>query len=282
MKKLFETLGIFSLLCISFIYTEKTVTVVKEFDDIMVEIKEQSKKNSKQTIEAVIDNDTIIPGISGYEIDTNNSYSKMKRYGRYNDKLLTYTKVKPKDSIYNNMNKYIISGNKEKNMVSFMFLVEENDNIDKILKILETKKITATFFLDGNFVEKNSESLIQIVNKGHDIGNLSYSRNYLHHSYAWLDTKIKQVSKQKNGYCYSDNSDKTVLNICQTSSNFTIKPNLIIKNYPLKEIKGCLQAGNLISLPVTQIVVDELPVIISFIESKGYEISNLTQHLKEE
>ncbi len=31
-------------------------------------------------------------------------------------------------------------------MVSLMFLVEENDKIDKILKILETKKNNSYFF----------------------------------------------------------------------------------------------------------------------------------------
>ena len=45
MKKLFEGIGIVSLVCISFLYTEKTVNVVKEYDEIMIAIKEENTYN---------------------------------------------------------------------------------------------------------------------------------------------------------------------------------------------------------------------------------------------
>lgn len=282
MKKLLESVGIFALLCVSFIYTEQTVTVVKEFDEIMIQIKDESEKSSIPSENALINKNTIIPGLAGREVDINLSYSKMKRYGKYNEKLLAYTKKKPDVSISNHMDKYIIGGNKNKNMVSLLFLVEENDSIKKILQILENKNIHATFFVDGFFVEKNSDTLIELVNKGHDLGNLSYAKNYSHHSYAWLDTKIKQVSKQKYGYCYSESENKTVPSICSMSSNYTIMPSLVITSYPLKTIKENIKAGDLVALPINDSIEEELAVIISFIESKGFVIAPLSEHLKEE
>ena len=36
MKRFFEILGFLSLVCFSFFYTEKTIDVVKEVDDIMI------------------------------------------------------------------------------------------------------------------------------------------------------------------------------------------------------------------------------------------------------
>ena len=78
MKKFFQVIGIISLLCFSFIYTEKTVTVVKEFDDIMIQIKNQYDLNKSASVDAIVVGDTIIPGISGSEIDIDKSYSKMK------------------------------------------------------------------------------------------------------------------------------------------------------------------------------------------------------------
>ena len=84
MKNFFQIVGIISLLCFSFIYTEKTVTVVKEFDDIMIQIKEQNELYKILPTEATIADDTIIPGLNGSEIDIDKSYSKMKRYGKYN------------------------------------------------------------------------------------------------------------------------------------------------------------------------------------------------------
>ena len=44
MKKLFEAVGFITLICLSFVYTEKTVNVVKEYDDIMVTIKEKNEE----------------------------------------------------------------------------------------------------------------------------------------------------------------------------------------------------------------------------------------------
>ena len=117
MKRFFQAIGIISLLCFSFIYTEKTVTVVKEFDDIMVQIKEQNDSYKVEAIDATVTSNTIIPGLSGSEIDIDKSYSKMKRYGKYNDKLLEYKNVKPNISLQNNINKYVIKGNKNKNMI---------------------------------------------------------------------------------------------------------------------------------------------------------------------
>ena len=43
MKKLFEILGIIALMSFSFFYTEKTLSVVKENDEIMIEIKEKKR-----------------------------------------------------------------------------------------------------------------------------------------------------------------------------------------------------------------------------------------------
>ena len=42
MKKIFQFIGLFTLICFSFFYTEKVVTVLNEQDPIMVEI-EKSK-----------------------------------------------------------------------------------------------------------------------------------------------------------------------------------------------------------------------------------------------
>ena len=41
MRRFFEILGFLSLVCFSFFYTEKTIDVVKEVDDIMITLKEE-------------------------------------------------------------------------------------------------------------------------------------------------------------------------------------------------------------------------------------------------
>lgn len=47
----------------------------------------------------------------------------------------------------------------------------------KIIDLLEELNVKATFFLIGNNIEKNMEDAKLIVEKGHDIGNHSYSHN---------------------------------------------------------------------------------------------------------
>ena len=85
MKKQFQIIGFISLMGFSFFYTEKTISVVKEYDDIMISIKTKEKDYKKEQVNATIKGNKIIPGISGEKIDINRSYSKMKRYGKFEE-----------------------------------------------------------------------------------------------------------------------------------------------------------------------------------------------------
>lgn len=281
MKKIFEGIGILSLACISFLYTEKTVNVVKQYDEIMIAIKNENENYKVESKDALINNDTIIPGIKGKEVNISSSYNKMKRYGKFNSNLLVYREVTPTITIEENYDKYIVSGNADKNMISFIFLVEENDSIDTILHILDGKEIKGNFFVDGKWLEKNNDTLVTLIEQGHNVGNLSYNRDYSDSSYAWMDTFIKKVAKQKVGYCYNEVADLTALKLCALSKNYTIRPNIIIKNYPLKEIKEQVSAGSIIAMPINKNVERELPAIINYIMNKGYRIDNLQNHLSE-
>lgn len=281
MKNFFQVIGIISLLCFSFIYTEKTVTVVKEFDDIMIEIKKVNESYTVSAVDAVILDNTIVPGLNGSEIDVEKSYSKMKRYGKFNEKLLEYKSITPNISLSNNTDKYVIGGNESKNMVSILFLVQLNDSVDKILDILSEKKIKATFFVDGNWSEKNNDKLIEIVNEGHEIGNLGYNYSYMSSSFSWLDNRIKKISGQKYGYCYSVEDNNEALSICSMNSNYTIRPSITVNDNPTITIKEKLRAGDLIAIDVTDELEKELPVILTFINSKGYKIATLGEHLQE-
>ena len=85
MKKTFQMIGLISLTCFSFFITEKTAIVVNEMDQIMIEIKEKKDDYKTDSIDAVIENNTIIPGVSSREVDVNKSYKNMKNNGFFND-----------------------------------------------------------------------------------------------------------------------------------------------------------------------------------------------------
>ena len=281
MNKFFCILGSITLVILSFIYTEKTVNVIKEYDDIMISIKSENENYKIDAIDAIIKDNTIIPGLKGREIDENKSYSKMKRYGSYNSSLLEYNEIIPSISIENNFDKYIISGNKSKNMVSLIFLVTKEDNIDNIIEILDTKNIKGNFFIDGTWAQNNEQKLIEIIQNGHNVGNLGTNGTYNDSTYSWLDTIIKKIAKQEIGYCYNEVDDITALKLCSIYKNYTIRPNIIVKNYPLTEVKKSIQSGSIISFKLTDTLEKELPSIINYIQSKGFTLNTLNEHLSE-
>ena len=282
MKKFFSVIGIITLAIVSFIYTDKTIDVAKQFDNVMTTINEVSGDYYVDPIYGIIIDDILfIPGVSGREVDQNKSYKSMRKFGGFNKNLLEYKEIKPQNTLEDNLNKYIISGNKSKNMVSLIFIVSGNTNIDKVLSIVENKDVKVNFFVDGSWVEKNNELLKELIDKNYTIGNLSYNMDYQNSAFSWIDTIIKRMSHEKYGYCYSVEENLDNLKLCAMNKNFTIKPSIVVKKYPLKEIKEQISNGSIISIPINSSVEEELPTIINYINSKGLKIVSLNELLKE-
>lgn len=281
MRKFFECIGMIALVSLSFFFTEKTVGVVKEADDLMVQIKKVSETKINKSIDAVITGNTIVPGIYGQIVDLERSYEKMKRVGSYQENLLVYKKIAPQVTLDKNYDKYIVSGNPQKNMVSLLFLIQKNDDVTKIEKILNQKNIKATFFVDGNWFETHNEKIYEWIGEGHSVGNLSYGMDYKNSSFIWMDTIIKKVGAQKESFCYSEQEDEETINVCARNKDYTIRPNIVISTSPYSDVKEKLKAGSIIAFPVNKAVETELPIIIEYIKGKGYHIENLSNHLNE-
>lgn len=96
-----------------------------------------------------------------------------------------------------------------------------------------------------------------------------------------LDTIIKKIGKQKEGYCYAEIENESNLQICSLNKNYTIKPIFINENYT-KNLKENLKPGAIISFEINDNLKKELPIIINYILSKGYKIDNLNNLLSEE
>lgn len=66
----------------------------------------------------------------------------------------------------------------------------------EVLDVLDTYEIKATFFLVGEAMEKNPESVEEIVQRGHELANHSYSHQMmLFRSQNWLEKEISQTDK---------------------------------------------------------------------------------------
>jgi peptidoglycan/xylan/chitin deacetylase (PgdA/CDA1 family) len=281
--KILKNIGLISLFLVTFVFSEKLSMVVKENDDIMVSINENADMYEVEAVEATIVEDTIIPGVAGLEVDKNKSYNKMREKGFFNFNLFEYKVKKPKELLKDNLDKYIISANESKNMVSLIFLTDQNTDpeiLKNILYILNNKEISANFFIDGYFLEDNND-LINEISKNHVLGNLSYNNNYEDSNFVWLNTIIRTLNK-KYSYCYMDEKNEDYLKICALNNNYTIYPSIIAYEKPLTSIKSDLKSGSLIALKVNSTTSNELSSIIDYIKSKGYKIDNLVEILKED
>ena len=152
MKKLL----IIVLLLFSFFYTNKSISIIRNQDPLMKEIIKNKNKFEIKSVNAIVKENTIIPGKQGKEVDLEKTYTKMKQYGTYNEALTVLKETKPTISIDDNYDKLITSGNKENKNISLIFKVEKDTNINKLLSILNYHNIQVTFFIDGLYIENNN------------------------------------------------------------------------------------------------------------------------------
>lgn len=279
MKKFFNVIGVICLLWFSFFYTEQTAIVVSELDELMVKIKEEAAIYKDNPSDATVFENTIIPGKSGSSIDIKKSYNAMRKIGSFDPKLFVYKKVKPKVSIDNVYDKYVVSGNADKKQVSLLFLITDNDNASSIAKTLESKNIRGTFFIDGHWFEINNDIVSYLIGNGHFIGNMSYALDYQYSGFIWMDTILKKAFKQEKGYCLKNGTND--LKYCSIQKNHTIEPKLIVDKNPTINICGNLENGAIIAVHANEQLYKELDLVISCIKNRGLELVSLSVLLEE-
>ena len=151
MKKIIKLMGLFVLIGFSFFYTDKILEVIRQEDKIMIMLNDIKDNYEVKAIDAKIIDNKIIPGINGRKININKSYNNMQKNGLFNEKLLVFDEIVPNTSIINHKDKFIISGNSKKNMVSIIFILNNNlyfDMLNDIFKNKESKLLISEFFCD--------------------------------------------------------------------------------------------------------------------------------------
>ena len=279
MKKTFQIIGLISLTCFSFFVTEQTTTVVSDMDEIMIEIKAKKDEYRTDSIDAIIEENTIIPVVSEKQVNINKSYKAMKNNGYFSDKLFVYDYTRPKISLSDNIDKYIIKGNPSKRMVSLIFTIQADEDITDILNIINNYNVKSTFFVNYNWFTNNNGLVEELINKGHIVAPLI--EDYRSSDFEWMDMVLKKINKQSVGFCYNTTYNEDNLKQCVLKNNYTVRPIEISENTPLVDIKEKLESGVLLSLKVNSQVKKELSTIIIHIKSKGYKLVNLEENVLE-
>ena len=277
MKKFFSFMGALALICFSFYYTDSAVEIVKRNDPIMKEITEVAKDYEESSQDAILINNNIIPGVSGVKVDIDRSYEKMKQYGSFDAGLLVFEEVIPTISTSNTYDKFIIKGNSSKQGISLIFKMNNTSYIDEILNILKEKDVKANFMITEDILSGDIDVVEKIYLNGHSIELLS--SDYANIKKA--NKILKSLTGNKAKYCYSEEEDKDIIEVCEKNKMHSIIPTIITSNFPYNDIKNNVTSGSMISLTNNVGTVRELSSIINYLNQKGYKILLLEDLLDE-
>ena len=269
MKKILEYLGITILFGISLIYTENITNVVKNNDSIMKNIKNISDEYKVESVNAIVSDKDIVPGINGCEIDINKSYEDMKKINAFTDKMLKYKDLIPEISIANIFDKYISSGNSKDRNLSIVVYIK--DNVDKIN---EYGNIKLNVFLDSSILENGKVNVMKNIRIYNGGNNLKYDNVIV----EWMnDIILDNYNKPK--YCLNkDRSDDNLL-VCARNKMHTISPKLVVTNTNTYEIKKQVKNGSILYFEENSI--SKITEISDYLIKKGYNIVYLDELLSE-
>lgn len=278
MKKVLNFILICLITCFSFYYTDKVIDFSKSKDPIMIEINKVKNEKEISVVNGILSKNEIYVGSSGYKINENESYEKMKKLDQFNESLIEYISVKPeirKDKYYD---KLIKGKNTAKKEISFIFRTNDISKMKQIIYILENNSIGATFFIDGKVLEKNISEIKQLFSKNSSIGYYSYDSNYDEINVRYYEGLINKNINNISKYCLYINDE--FLKTCINHKINTISPTVIEKNL-YKYIKNNKKEGLIYQIIVNELNIKELNSTIIYLKQKGYYILNIDELLKE-
>ena len=281
MKKFLEAFLVIALVLFSFYYTEKAIVLLESNDPIMKEIKDKGSTLEEDALNAKIDGDYLIPGYNGLVIDLEESFTKMKGYGSYNDALLVFEEVKPTISIDDYYDKYISSGNGMSTSIALVPTVDDNSYVGNVLNVLKDMDTVGTFFIDGKFTDNNSSFVTLAVSNSNEVEVLSYDKSYDELLFKASIDKIKTLTSTTPKYCYATYDNEEVLNLCSKLSMHTIIPTIRLDDNIYSNLKGNLRSGSIISIKLTESNIKELKVLINYIKQRGFTLVTLDTLLNE-
>ncbi len=271
MRKIFEYIGLITLMCFSFFVTEKTSMIAKNVDELMIKIKENYKNYEVESENATIYKNKIIPGKCSKKVNINKTYSEMKKLGLYDEKLYQYEYAHPDISLSNNYDKLIISGNAQNNNI-YIFI--ELDNYNKEF-INNFDFQNYNFIVSSVFYQENIPLMKSLIENNNSIilGDSSF-KNYKKIANDYFDRTSKKI------YCYNINSDDYI-NICASNESSSIGDLESISDNYLLYTKKELTRGKFFKFSLSDELINNIQLVESYIESKGFMRASVDSSLQE-
>ncbi len=272
--------GLFLLLVLSFVYTDSVFDSAKKSDPVMKSIIDYKKSNDTLGVEPVIKDDMMVIGYTGLAVNEDESYKKMKEEDKFDESKIVFDKAFPKTTISKTYDYYIKQGNPAKKEVAIVFRIKNSNGVDELLKRIAETNVTASFFVDGMWLEKNVETAFSIVNLSCGIYNLGYDGIYQKNLISTTNNLIESISLKDSNFCLIEEKDEKAKELCKNKKMHTIIPT--INDPTLSELKNGLVKGAIISYDVENFDAKKLSLIVRAIISKGYKITSLSNVVNEE
>lgn len=253
--KFYKLIGIMSILVFSFYLTDFVTELAINSNPLMNNIKQNSNNYNIKSVDAIIDNNTIIPGIKGKKVNEMESFLNMKDFGSFNINYLIYDFIKPDISLEDNKDLIIISGNKNIRQVSL--LIKDNKNIKDYLNKNKIKYSYLIKYMD-TFDKENI--------------NIESDKN----KYLDLDTILNKKDINKN-ICILDYSN---IKVCKDKKYYIVKPNIILKNSNVVSSINYLNKGSIILID-DKLELNNFIVFMNSINNKDLKIVYLSEIIKE-
>jgi probable sporulation protein (polysaccharide deacetylase family) len=196
----------------------------------------------------------------------------------------------------NTLNYYdpIYKGLEDEKKVAFACnVVWGEEYLPDMLKLFRENDIKISFFIGGQWAEKNEELLKSIHNGGHELGNHGYK--HLHHSTLTPEankqeiTKTEEIVKRITGYKtvlfappYGDLND-TVVSSAESLGYKVIMWSIDTIDWNTKDYRKILQRleskhhnGAIVLMHPTKVTIAALPQMVENLKGHGYEITTVS------
>jgi probable sporulation protein (polysaccharide deacetylase family) len=241
-----------------------------------------------------------IPGYNGVTVDIDASYKNMKKNGTFDEKKLVYKQIEPSVHLKDLPPSPIYRGHHEKPMVSFIINVAwGNEYLPEILATLKNHQVSASFFLEGNWVKNNPELAKMIVSAGHEVGNHSYTHPNMktltaaqtREQIIRTNEVIKAATGKKSEWfgppsgSYRDETVKIAAELNMKTVMWTVDTIDWQKPSPeqlINRVIPKIENGSMVLMHPTEPTAKSLDRLITLIEEKGLIISTVSDLMSEQ
>lgn len=243
-------LGVFS-----FYFSDQAILFVENKSPIMKQVK-ALQVETIEPVNAIIEDDTIIPGKNGSKLNERESYLKMNEFGKFNETFLVYDYIKPEISLYDHLDKVIVKSNRIDEVALIVeseehatYLAKENIKYTKVIKEKNEIKSETGEYINGNFDEEAFHKLNGYLKK----------------------------NKLNNKICLMNRSNRES---CEELKYFLVNPSVKLNHTNLAEKKKTIEGGNFIYLE-SNLSISELKLVITQIKYRNLTINYLSELIKE-